>query len=318
MEQDKNNHVNHKQSPGGSMIRIGVDIGGTKTEVAAIDSHGQTRFLKRKPTPSAYPAKIELVAELVRLAEKSLEGDSFPVGIGHPGSINPSSGLVRNSNSSELNGKPLKIDLETALGRTVKCANDANCFALSEAVDGAGQGERSVFGVILGTGVGGGWVLEGRLQVGHGLIGGEWGHVSLGWPNTDEIPGPLCKCGLNGCVESWLSGPGFAADHTRISGNTLTTIELIAAAERGDEQAINSLHRYFDRLARSLAIVINIIDPGVIVLGGGLSNIPDLASETFKRLPAWVFSDRIATRIEQNRHGDSSGVRGAAWLWPLE
>lgn len=300
------------------MIRIGVDIGGTKTEVAAIDSHGQTRFLRRKPTPSPYRDKIALIAELVHLAETALGGDSFPVGIGHPGSINPVSGLVRNSNSAELNDKPLKTDLESALGRPVRCANDANCFALSEAVDGAGHGARSVFGVILGTGVGGGCVLNGTLQVGHGLVAGEWGHISLGWPNADETPGPACKCGLNGCVESWLSGPGFAADHARTTSVDLSADAIVAAAENGDEPAKESLQRYFDRLARSLATVINIVDPEVIVLGGGLSNIPRLAEETAQRLPAWVFSDQIKTRIAQNRHGDSSGVRGAAWLWPLE
>ncbi|GJL97191.1 MAG: N-acetylglucosamine kinase [Hyphobacterium sp.] len=300
------------------MIRIGVDIGGTKTEVAAIDSLGHTRFLRRWPTPSPYLAKIELIAKMVHLVEISLASDSFSIGIGHPGSINPASGLVRNSNSAELNGKPLKTDLETALGRPVRCANDANCFALSEAIDGAGQDARSVFGIILGTGVGGGFALDGTLQVGHGLIGGEWGHVSLGWPRADEVPGPLCKCGLSGCVESWLSGPGLATDHARTSSKTLTAKEIVTAAERGDERAKESLQRYFDRLARSLATVINIIDPDVIVLGGGLSNIPNLADEVFNRLPAWVFSDQITTRISQNRHGDSSGVRGAAWLWPLE
>jgi len=300
------------------MIRIGVDIGGTKTEVAAIDSLGHTRFLERKPTPSSYTAKIELVAELVARAEKFLGSDSFSVGIGHPGSINPDSGLVRNSNSTELNGKPLKQDLETALGQSVRCANDANCFALSEAIDGAGQNARSVFGVILGTGVGGGLVVDGTLMIGHGLIGGEWGHISLGWPNADEIPGPSCKCGLSGCVESWLSGPAFAADHARSTGETLTADAIVAAAERGDEHAKASLRRYIDRLARSLAMVINIVDPEVMILGGGLSNIPNLAEEIANRLPAWVFSDQTTTRISHNRHGDSSGVRGAAWLWPLE
>jgi fructokinase len=318
MEQDKNNHVNHNHSRGGSMIRIGVDIGGTKTEVAAVDSLGQTRFLERKPTPSPYNAKIELITELIQRAENFLGSDSFSVGIGHPGSINPATGLVRNSNSTELNGKPLKQDLETALGRSVRCANDANCFALSEAIDGAGQGAWSVFGVILGTGVGGGLVVNGALQAGHGLIGGEWGHISLGWPNADEIPGPSCKCGLSGCVESWLSGPAFAADHAQTTGETLTADAIVAAAKRGDKRAKASLQRYVDRLARSLAMVINIVDPEVIVLGGGLSNIPHLAEEAAKRLPAWVFSDQTTTRITQNRHGDSSGVRGAAWLWPLE
>lgn len=299
------------------MIRIGVDLGGTKTEVAIVDSDGHTRYSRREPTPAVYESKIGLITDLVRLAGKSVESDSFSVGIGHPGSINPVTGLVRNSNSAELNGHPLDKDLETALGRPVRCANDANCFALSEAMDGAGKGAKTVFGVILGTGVGGGLVIDGRIYEGHGLLGGEWGHTSLPWPTPGEIPGPACKCGLKGCIESWISGPAFAADHKRETGHNLPADQIVAMAETGDTDAKASLKRLQDRLARGLATIINIIDPEVIVLGGGLSNIPHLAEETGRRLPQYVFSDKMTTRIVRNFHGDSSGVRGAAWLWRM-
>lgn len=299
------------------MFRIGVDLGGTKTEVAIVDSDGHTRYSRREPTPAHYESKIRLIAELVKLAEKSVESDSLSVGVGHPGSLNPVTGLMRNSNSAALNGRPLDRDLDTALGRPVRCANDANCFALSEALDGAGKGAKSVFGVILGTGVGGGLVVDGRIHEGHGLLGGEWGHTSLPWPSIGEVPGPACKCGLSGCIESWISGPAFAADHTRETGRTFTADQIVTNAEAGDDGAKAALNRFQDRLARGLATVINIVDPEVIVLGGGLSNIPDLAEETARRLPGYVFSDRMTTRIVRNLHGDSSGVRGAAWLWPL-
>lgn len=299
------------------MIRIGVDLGGTKTEVAAIDSNGQTRYSVREGTPHQYESKIRLIAKLVRLTEESLESDSLSVGIGHPGSINPATGLIRNSNSAELNGRALDKDLTVALNRPVRCANDANCFALSEAIDGAGQGAQSVFGAILGTGVGGGLVLYNSLHEGHGLLGGEWGHTSLPWPTADEVPGPLCKCGLSGCVESWISGPALTADHQRRSGEALTGEQIHERARAGDPAAEASLDRFQDRLARGLATIINIVDPDVIVLGGGLSNMPDLAAEVRQRLPGYVFSDQVTTRIVRNAHGDSSGVRGAAWLWPL-
>lgn len=316
-EQDKNGNINHNPGKGESMIRIGVDLGGTKTEVAAIDSNGQTRHSVREATPDQYESKIRLIAKLVRSTEESLKSDSLSVGIGHPGSINPATGLIRNSNSAELNGRALDKDLTAALNRPVRCANDANCFALSEAVDGAGQGAKSVFGVILGTGVGGGLVLNNCLHEGHGLLGGEWGHTSLPWPSIDEAPGPPCKCGLRGCIESWISGPALTADHQRRSGEALTGEQILDRASAGDPAAEASLDRFQDRLARGLATIVNIVDPEVIVLGGGLSNIPDLAEETHRRLPAYVFSDQITTRIVRNTHGDSSGVRGAAWLWPL-
>ena len=299
------------------MIRIGVDMGGTKTEVAAIDSNGHTRYSVRESTPVQYETKIRLIASLVRSTEESLGSDSLSVGVGHPGSINPVTGLIRNSNSAQLNGKALDRDLVAALDRPVRCANDANCFALSEAIDGAGQHAKSVFGVIIGTGVGGGLVLKGQLHEGHGLLGGEWGHTALPWPSIDEVPGPLCKCGLSGCIESWIAGPALTADHQRVSGECLTGEHIVQKAMAGDPHATATLDRFHDRLARGLATIINIVDPEVIVLGGGLSNIPDLAGETRLRLPDYVFSDQVTTRIVKNAHGDSSGVRGAAWLWPL-
>lgn len=316
-EQDKNSNVNHNPGKGGSMFRIGVDLGGTKTEVAIVDSDGYTRYSRREPTPKLYDSKIRLIAGLVKLAEDSVESDSLSVGIGHPGSLNPVNGLMRNSNSAELNGHPLDKDLEAVLGRPVRCANDANCFALSEAMDGAGIGAKTIFGAILGTGVGGGLVMNGQIHEGHGLLGGEWGHTSLPWPSIEEIPGPPCKCGLSGCIESWISGPAFAADHARETGNALLSDRIVALAEADDAAAKASLDRFQDRLARGLATVINIVDPDVIVLGGGLSNIPHLAEKTERRLPDYVFSDQMTTRVVTNVHGDSSGVRGAAWLWPL-
>jgi fructokinase len=299
------------------MDRIGVDLGGTKTEVAVIDSRGQTRFSERAPTPRDYNAKIRLIAELVQKAGQAAERDSLTVGIGHPGSLNPQTGLMRNANSTELNGHPLDRDIEQALGRAVRCANDANCFALSEARDGAGKDAASVFGVILGTGVGGGIVVGGQLWEGTSRLGGEWGHTALPWPSPAEVPGPACQCGLKGCLESWISGPAISADHLRATGETCSADEIMAAAETGDQAAQSTRDRFEDRLARGLATVINILDPEIIVLGGGLSNIAGLSSRVERRLPAYVFSDEVTTRIRRNAHGDSSGVRGAAWLWPL-
>jgi len=300
------------------MFRIGVDLGGTKTEVAVIDSAGQTCFSKREPTPRAYDSKIRLIATLVGQAREFTGSDSIPVGIGHPGSLNPATGLMRNANSTELNGHPLNTDIAAAIGQEVRCANDANCFALSEAVDGAGANADSVFGVILGTGVGGGIVVNRQLIAGHGLLGGEWGHTGLPWAQKDEIPGPECKCGLHGCIETWLSGPALTDDHLRRASAFLSPSQIVAAAKEDHPGAIATLDRFHDRLARGLATVINILDPEVIVLGGGLSNMPDIAANVQQRLPKWVFSDQVTTRVVKNHHGDSSGVRGAAWLWPLE
>lgn len=300
------------------MQRIGIDLGGTKTEVAVVDPSGQTRFSERAPTPTAYPDKIRLIAGLVEKAGRACGSDSLPVGIGHPGSLNPRTGLMRNANSTELNGHALDTDIERAIGRPVRCANDANCFALSEARDGAGRGAGSVFGVIIGTGVGGGIVINGELWEGASRLGGEWGHTGLPWPTPDEVPGPGCKCGLLGCLESWISGPAISADHRHSTGADLAAEAIVATAEAGDRAARATIDRFESRLARGLAAVINIVDPEVIVLGGGLSNIPGLAERIEAKLPTHVFSDEMTTRVRRHAHGDSSGVRGAAWLWPIE
>jgi fructokinase len=236
--------------------------------------------------------------------------------MGIPGTITPATGLVKNANSTWLIGQPLGRDLSSALGREVRIMNDANCFALSEATDGAAAGATVVFGVILGTGVGGGIVIRGECLLGANLIAGEWGHNALPRVSADEIPGPACYCGRSGCIETWLSGPGFARDHARVTGEWFTAPEIVRAAEAGDAGALASLARYHDRLARSLASVVNIVDPDVIVLGGGMSNVDGLAEAVQARLPAHVFSDRVVTRVVRHQHGDSSGVRGAAWLWP--
>ena len=300
------------------MIRIGVDLGGTKIEAAALDRDGQILERRRAATPHSYAGKLQTIAELIRAIEQGLGADGLPVGVGHPGSISPRTGLVRNANTTQLNGKPLDRDLAQALGRPVACANDANCFALSEARDGAGVGARSVFGVILGTGVGGAVVIEGRLHSGQDGNAGEWGHAGLPWPEPDEVPGPACKCGLAGCIEAWCSGPGLSADHARRTGETRTGEALAAQAADGDGEAQASLDRHASRLARGLALVVNIADPEVIVLGGGLSNLPGLAATLQSRLACWAFTDELTTQVLQNRHGDSSGVRGAAWLNELE
>ncbi|MGY6661891.1 MAG: ROK family protein [Glycocaulis sp.] len=300
------------------MIRIGVDLGGTKTEAIALGADGTILARIRKPSQSTYRLGVELIRDLVAEVRQLAGGTPASVGIGHPGSVNPRTGLVRNANSSHLNGQPLQRDLADALGQDVRCANDANCFALSEATDGAGAGVHCVFGVIAGTGVGGGIVIGGRLHHGGGLIAGEWGHTSLPRPSTDEIPGPRCGCGRLGCVESWCSGPALARDHERVSGESLTADQIAARAAAGDPTARATLARHADRLARSLSTIVNIIDPDVIVLGGGLSNLPGLAADLETRLAPHVFSDEFRTRVVVNRHGDSSGVRGAAWLWPQE
>lgn len=300
------------------MARIGVDLGGTKIEVAVLDRAGQIGFRKRLPTPKSYREKLKAIAALVMEAERAAGQTNLNVGVGHPGSHNPRTGLIRNANSTDLNGNALSTDLKAMLERPVRCANDANCFALSEALDGAGSGARSVFGVILGTGVGGGYVLDSRIVEGHDGNAGEWGHMSLPWPRTEEVPGPTGTHGLPGSVEAWCSGPGLAADHERNTGDHKTAEEIVSSALQGDRDAKATLERHADRLARSLASVINVLDPQAIVLGGGLSNLPDLVDTLHKKLPDWVFSDELTTRVAVNHHGDSSGVRGAAWLWPEE
>ena len=299
-------------------LRIGIDLGGTKIEAAAVDHHGAVRVRRRVATPAGnYRATIEAIAALVEVIERQI-GETAPIGIGMPGTISPITGLVKNANSIWLIGRPLQQDLEAALGRPIRLANDANCFALSEATDGAAMGMATVFGVILGTGVGGGIALGGRILLGANAIAGEWGHNPLPWPAACEIPGPACYCGRSGCVETFLSGPALAADHRRHSGQSLSPLEIAAFAVRGDAECGATLGRYLDRLARGLASVINLIDPDAIVLGGGLSSI----SALYERVPLlwgrYIFSDKVVTRLLPPVHGDSSGVRGAAWLWHPE
>lgn len=296
-------------------MRIGVDLGGTKTELIALGDDGAVRLRRRAPTPAGdYAATVALIAGMVTQAEHEL-GVRASVGIGTPGSQSLVDGRMRNANSTCLNGQPLKQDVEAALGRAVRLANDANCFALSEAVDGAGRGADVVFGVILGTGVGGGVVVHGRVLQGANGVAGEWGHNPL--PPGDDTGGhaPACYCGRHGCVETWLSGPALAADHLRISGDTATPENIVARAAAGDAACEATLQRYEARLARALAGVINLLDPDVIVLGGGLSSIGRLYERVPRLWVPHVFSDRIVTRLCPPLHGDSSGVRGAAWLW---
>ena len=307
----------HVTAMEGEMIRIGVDLGGTKIEVAALEAGGAILARRRTPTPADYDDKLLAIRDLVDAVEHEVAQQDCPVGLGHPGSLSPRTGLIRNANTTQLNGRALDRDIAQALGRPVVCANDANCFALSEAVDGAGAGARSVFGVIIGTGVGGGLVIDGRLVGGQDGNAGEWGHAGLPWPEPDEVPGPACKCGLSGCIEAWCSGPGLSADHERMTGETLTGEQLAAHALAGDAGAQASLDRHASRLARGIALIVNITDPEVVVLGGGLSNLPALAATIHARLAEWAFTDELTTQVALNAHGDSSGVRGAAWLNPL-
>jgi fructokinase len=296
------------------MIRIGVDLGGTKIEIIALGVDGRELLRRRLETPKEdYGGILETVARLVRAAEAEL-GDRCSVGVGTPGSISRATGLLRGSNSVCLNGKPIKADLEALLGREVRITNDANCFALSEATDGAAAGAEIVFGVILGTGVGGGVVVRGHVLTGPNAIAGEWGHNPLPWPKDDERPGYPCFAGHSGCIETFLSGPGIERDHLRASGEALTSHDISARAAIGDAACEATMQRYEERLARALAHVINILDPDVIVLGGGLSNVQRLYASVPRLWLPWVFSDRVDTRLVRHKYGDSSGVRGAAWL----
>jgi len=300
------------------MIRIGIDLGGTKIEAIALDNSGDTLVRRRIDTPQDdYDAIVQSITSLVVSIEKE-QGASASVGIATPGAISPVSGLLRNSNSVCLNHKPLDKDMAEALSRPVRLANDADCFALSEASDGAAAGVYSVFGVIVGTGTGGGVVIYGRLLHGPNAIVGEWGHNPLPWPADEERPGPDCYCGKKGCIETFLSGPGMSIDHKSHTGEDLVAIEIVERAEQGDTKAESTLQRYEDRMARALASVINVIDPEVIVLGGGVSNISRLYVNVPRLWGQYVFSDHVATRLVQAKHGDSSGVRGAAWLWPCK
>jgi len=296
------------------MIRIGVDFAGTKIEAAALDGEGRFQARVRAPSPGGYEASLQTVRDLVARAEQEAGASGASIGIGIPGSPSPASGLIRNANTTHLNDKPLQADLERVLGRPLRLANDANCFALSEATDGAGADAHVVFGVILGTGCGAGLTVGRQVLAGHNGIAGEWGHTPLPWPKPDELPGPGCFCGRRNCLEQWISGPGFAADH----GAGEDAMTIAAAALAGDGRARASLARYKDRLARGLAAVSDILDPDVIVLGGGMSNVAELYDGLTEAIGAYAFSDVYATPVVKARHGDSSGVRGAAWLWPLE
>ena len=304
------------------MLRIGIDLGGTKIEGIALSDAGRELARRRVATPRDYEGSIAAVAAMVGALEGEAGGARATVGVGIPGAVVPATGLVKNANSVWLIGRPLAHDLERALGRPVRLMNDANCFALSESADGAAAGARVVFGVILGTGVGGGIVIDGRCLDGANLVAGEWGHNPLPWPRPDELPGPPCYCGRNGCIETWLAGPGFERDHAVVAGTALSSRAIVRAAAGGDAGARAALARYHDRLGRALATVVNVLDPDVIVLGGGMSNLPGLAAAARAELARWVFAagsgEALGTRVVGNAHGDSSGVRGAAWLWPSD
>jgi fructokinase len=300
--------------PGGA-LRIGVDLGGTKIEGVALDRAGRELLRRRVPTPrNDYDATLGAVAELVFGIESEL-GCRGSVGVGMPGTLSPATGLVKNANSVWLNGRALDADLSARLGRRLRFANDANCFTLSEATDGAGRGAGCVFGVIIGTGTGGGLVVHGRVWTGPNAIAGEWGHNALPWPEDAERPGPRCYCGRFGCIETFLSGPGLTDDHALSAGKHMMPIEIAAGAQSGDAGCRATLERYERRMARALASIVNVLDPEVIVLGGGLSNLPGLYRNVPRLWERWVFSDRVDTRLVPPRHGDSSGVRGAARLW---
>lgn len=297
------------------MLRIGVDLGGTKTEIVVLDQEGKEKLRRRLPTPkNDYAATIQNVAALVQQAEAEL-GCHCTVGVGTPGAISARTGLMKNCNSTWLNGQPLRQDLEIALKREIILANDANCFALSEATDGAGAGADVVFGVILGTGVGGGIVVHGRILSGANAIAGEWGHNPLPFPHPSELLGPACYCGRHGCIETWLCGAGLSRDYQLGTSRTANPPEIAVAAAAGDLDCQAVLARYAERLARALAHVINILDPQVVVLGGGLSGLDYLYQAVPQLWQPYVFSDHVATRLVRNQHGDSGGVRGAAWLW---
>jgi fructokinase len=298
-----------------SLIRVGVDLGGTKMEVIAMGSRGKELLRHRVRTPQGdYTAILNAIVELIRYAEKRIGAD-YSIGIGTPGALSRTTGKLKNSNSTCLNNMPILHDLERLIGRPVRVSNDANCFALSEAVDGSGTGTSVVFGVIIGTGCGGGIVVNGSVLTGLNAIAGEWGHNPLPWATDDERPGPDCYCGKKGCIETYLSGPGMTRDHQASTGRKLRPETIVQRAAAGEQASEATLGRYEERMARALAHVINIVDPDVIILGGGMSNIPRLYKNVPELWGRYVFSDRVETKLLPARHGDSSGVRGAAWLW---
>ncbi|MCL1051708.1 fructokinase [Shewanella abyssi] len=296
------------------MLRIGIDLGGTKIELVALSGEGEELFRKRIPTPKEYVATLDAIEALVNEAESYL-GKKGTVGVGIPGVVSPYSGLVKNANSTWINDHPLDIDLGKRLDREVRVANDANCFAVSEAVDGAAAGKGVVFGVIIGTGCGAGVAINGRVHAGGNGIGGEWGHNPLPWMNADEFNSTSCFCGNQNCIETFISGTGFVRDYKQAGGNAVSGIEIAARVETGERLAKETFDRYIDRLARSLAHVINILDPDVIVLGGGVSNIDAIYPLLPNILPKYVLGGECRTPVVQNMYGGSSGVRGAAWLW---
>jgi fructokinase len=296
-------------------LQLGVDLGGTKIAAVVLAPDGRTVWEHRRATPrDDYRATLEAIAAIVEAGEQAA-GAACTVGIGMPGAISPATGLVKNANSTWLNGRALHGDLEARLGRAVRLANDANCLAVSEAADGAASGARVVFGVILGTGCGGGIAIDGHAHVGANAIAGEWGHNPLPWPRDDERPGPACYCGRSGCIETFLSGPGLAAAYARRTGTRVSGEAIVAAAVAGDAAANVTIGDWLDRLARGLATILNVLDPDVIVVGGGLSRIERVYSEVPALWQRWVFSDRVETRLAPAAHGDASGVRGAARLW---
>jgi len=295
-------------------MKIGIDLGGTKIEIIALADDGKEVLRRRKPTPQGdYAGILEVIVQLVNESEAEL-GEQCSIGIGTPGALSRATGLLKNSNSVALNGKPILNDLEEKLQRKIKMSNDANCFALSEAVDGAAAGAEVVFGVILGTGVGAGVVVNRYVLTGPNAIAGEWGHNPLPWPDAEELPGPACYCGKHGCIETFLSGPGMMKLYHQKTGTKLNSAEIVQRAEQGEIDCERTMQTYEHRLARGLAHVINILDPDVIVLGGGMSNIVRLYENVPRMWGNWVFSDRVDTRLVKNKYGDSSGVRGAAWL----
>lgn len=297
-------------------MRIGIDLGGTKIAGIVLTTDGRTRAEHRVSTPrDDYAGTLAAIAGLVASleAEAGITGGS--VGIGMPGAISPATGLIKNANSTWLNGRPFEADLTKALGRPIRIENDANCLAVSEATDGAGAGAHLVWAVILGTGVGSGIAIDGRPLSGRSRVAGEWGHNPLPWPRDDERPGPACYCGRHGCIETWLSGPALAADHARRTGQALTGEAIVATMRAGEPSAKGTFAVFLDRMGRGIAHVVNILDPDVIVLGGGLSTVPELVAGLPAAIGPHVFSDVFDTPVRASLHGDASGVRGAAWLW---
>jgi len=299
-------------------MRIGIDLGGTKIEALALDGTGKELLRYRVDTPrDDYKGTISAMGNIVRRLELEL-GSTATVGAGIPGSASRRTGLIKNANSTWLNGMPLAQDLSAELDREVRVANDANCLAVSEATDGAAAGVRVVFGVILGTGCGGGISIDGKIHAGPNGVSGEWGHNPLPWPTPDETPGPACYCGKHGCIETWLSGTGVARDFKHVTGKSLTTRQIVAQAEAGDAECVQTMNRFEDRLARGIASLINVLDPDIFVFGGGLSHYAGIYKDLPAMLPRYAFGGEAETQLVQAKYGDSSGVRGAAWLWPAK